>query len=192
MTVVADRRSVASGTWSQPEPPPELPSVDDAQRFYLFGTRARSTWFSCQAVPGPVYVESAPGGLARVLEKVAGELTRLGQLRPGWDGRQGRPVTQEAVFGAAWVLGNVLDARSEVPQLFPLPGGGLQIEWYGDDQVEIEIDAVGRAHILATTANGRILTEGTFDPQTPSGLTATIAALIKNLSAQVAAERQRT
>jgi hypothetical protein len=194
VTLVADRQSMASGATNELTPRPELLIVHDAQQFYLSGVHASpTTWSYSHVVPGHVYyIESQSGRLGRLLMNVAEELTRLGQLRPGWDRRRGRPITPEAIFGAAWVLGSVLDSSSEAPQFFPLPGGGIQIEWYADDQIEIEIDEVGQAHVLATSANGDVLAEGAFDPQVPSELAATTAALVKSLSAQVAAERRRT
>jgi len=197
MTVLADRQPVASGAITQPEPPPDLPNVDDAQQFYLSGTYAGSTaagsWFFQTVTPGPVYyVEPGPGGLAWVLVKVAEELSRLRQLRPRWDGHRARPITREAIDAAARVLARLLDAQSEVPQFFPLPGGGIQVEWLADDQIEIEIDGAGEAHVLATSASGNVLAEGILDPQGPSDLVATVAGLVKNLSAEVAAGRQRT
>jgi hypothetical protein len=192
MTVLADRQPVASGATTQPEPPPELPNVDDAQQFYLSGIHAWTTavgpWFCYTITPGPVYyVEPRPGGLAWVLGRVAEELSRLGQFRPGWDGRRARPITREAIHATARVLARLLDGQSAVPQFFPLPGGGIQVEWLADDQIEIEIDGAGEAHVLATSASGDVLAEGILDPQGQSDLAATVARLVNKLSAEVAA-----
>lgn len=188
MTIVADRRSVASGTTNKPEPPPELPSVDDAQQFYLEGSYAASTimWQNQRpnVVQGVVcYVDPEPGGLAWVLERVASELSRLVQLRPGWDGRHGKPVTQEAVYGTAGVLINLLDRNSQVPQFFPLPDGGIQVEWYGDNEIEIDVDGSGGAYVIATS-KGEVVAEGVLEQAGPSDLTATISVLLKELSTQ--------
>ncbi len=38
MTVLADRGSKASGTTREPEPPPDLPNVDAAQQYYIYGS----------------------------------------------------------------------------------------------------------------------------------------------------------
>jgi len=197
MTILTDRQPVASGATTQPGPPPELPNVDDAQQFSVSGSYAGSTavgaWLFHAVTPGPVYyVEPSPGGLAWVLSRVARELSRLRQLRPRWDGHHARPVTQEAIYATARVLGRLLDGQSEVPQFFPLPGGGVQVAWLANDQIEVEIDAAGEAHVLATAENGDVLAEGILDPQGPSELVVTVTRLVKNLSAEVAAGRQGT
>jgi hypothetical protein len=197
MTILADRQPIASGATTQPEPPPVLPNVDDAQRFYLCGSYASSAavgpW-PCNSTSGYVYyVERGPGSLAWILREVAGELSRLSQLRPRWDGHRARPITQEAIYATARVLTSLLDWKSEPPQFFPLPGGGIQVEWLADDQqIEIEIDQVGEAHVLATAASGDVLVEGILDLQGPSDLVTTVARLVKELSAEIIAERQRT
>jgi hypothetical protein len=191
MTIVADRRSIASGTTNKPEPPPELPSVDDAQQFYLEGSYAASTIMRHNVVQGVVcYVDPEPGGLAWVLERVASELSRLVQLRPGWDGRHGKPVTQEAVYGTARVLINLLDRNSQVPQFFPLPDGGIQVEWYGDHEIEIDVDGSGEAYVIATS-KGEVVAEGVLEQAGPSDLAAAISVLLKELSTQ-SSGRHRT
>lgn len=197
MTILADRRPVASGTTTQPEPPPELPNVDDAQQFYLRGSYVRSTavrpWASQSVTTGHVYyVERGSGGLGWLLDRLETELSRLSQLRPRWDGHRARPITREAVYGMATVLARLLDLQSEVPQFFPLPGGGIQVVWVADNEIEIEVDAAGEAQVLATDANGDVLAEGILDSESSSELVSTVVNLLKDLSAQVARARQRT
>lgn len=196
MTILADRQPIASGATTQPEPPPELPDVDDAQQFYLSGTYTGSmivgSW-SHSVMPGPVYfAEPGPGGLAWLLDRIAAELTRLSRLRPRWDGQRAQPITQAAIFAAAHVLGFLLDGQSEAPQFFPLPDGGIQVSWLANDEIEIEIDAAGEAHVLATDASGDVVAEGTLDPQWSPDLVTAVAGLIKRLSAEVVAGRQTT
>lgn len=194
MTLVDDRRPKASGTTTEQAPPLELPDVYDAQQFYLLEAGAQqSAWSYHHLVPRPVcYIEPRSGGLGRLVAKLSGELTRLGQLHPGWDGRQAKPITQQAAYAAVGVvLTLMLDGQSEFPQFFPLPDGGIQVEWYADDQVEIAIDGRGEAHVLATAANGDVVAEGIFDPRVPSELAATTTALVKRVSAQFATERRQ-
>jgi hypothetical protein len=192
MTILADRRPIASGVTTHPAPAPELPELDDAQQFYLSGgytgyTRVRS------APPAPVYYDRGSEGLAWVFREIVKELTRLMELPPRWDGRQARPIKQEAIYAFLQVLPYLLDQTSEPPQFFPLPSGGIQVEWLsGTQQVEIEIDQSGEACALATTADGDVLAEGILDTQGPSDLVSTVAGLVKNISAEIAAERQRT
>jgi hypothetical protein len=193
MTLVDDRRPVASGTTSPTDPPPVLPNVDEARRFYVAGRYVPHVSSFHPATPGTVYyVETGFGGLGERLDLVAAELTQMLQLRPGWDGRHAGPVTQAAVYTAGLVLLRLLAESQEVPQLFPLPSGGLQAEWYADDElgIEIEIDAAGEAYLLATAADGEVLAEGTLDAQAPSELASTAARLLGEFSGNVAARRR--
>jgi hypothetical protein len=196
MTILADRQPIPSGATTQPTPPPELPDVDDAQQFYLSGSYTGfthvSTWVSGTTSRAIYYVEQGPGSLGWALSEVVRELSRLTQLRPRWDGRRAQPIKPETVFAAIQVLAYLLDQTSEPPQSFPLPNGGIQVEWLsGDKQIEIEIDQSGEAYVVATSTDGDVLAEGILDPQGPSDLVKTVAGLVKNFSAEIAAERQR-
>jgi hypothetical protein len=195
MTALDDRRPVASGLTNMPKPPPELPAVDSARQFYLHGSRAAGTvvWHGHRAAAGLVYYSAPePDRLARLINWVARELTRMRELQPGWDGHRAVPITEEAVNGTVRALADVLDEDSEPPQFFPLPDGGIQVEWYADDDIEVEIDGKGEAHALVTAANGDIIVEGTFDPHEASDVVVGVARFLKTFSARVAAERQRT
>ena len=206
MTLLVDRQPAASGATRQPEPPPELPDVEDAKQFYLYGqgtylctltsttpwTVSTDWWVSHAVRFHHSYYLHQPVSqrLDRLGQTLAQELARLRSLREGWDGRRARPITLEALYGTILALAALLDEESVAPQFFPLPDGGVQFEWYAEDQIEIEVDRTGEAHVLATAANGDVLAEGVFDPQPPSELAATVAQLVKNLSARVGAERQ--
>lgn len=195
MTVLDDQRSAASGMTNKPEPPPELPAVDAARQFYLYGSGAVGTvvWHGHGAAGGfAYYFGPEPDRLGRLINWVARELTRMRELRPGWDGHRAMPITEEAVNGMVRFLADVLDEESEPPQFFPLPDGGIQIEWYADDDIEIEIDGTGEAHALITAANGDTIVEGTFDPHEASDVVVKVARFLKTFSARVATERLRT
>lgn len=206
MTILADRQPIASGATTQPTPPPELPEVDDAKQFYLFGSYSgvarlsgihaefgHPGWARPPATGATCYVERGSGGLAWVLREIVKELTRLMELPSRWDGRQAQPIKPETVFAGVAVLANLVDYTSELPQFFPLPGGGIQVEWLsGTHEVEIQIDQSGEAWVLATTADGDEIAEGILNPQGPSDLDATVAGLVKIISAEIAAERHRT
>jgi hypothetical protein len=187
MTVLADRSSKASGTTQEPQPPPELPTVDAAQDFYIYGARAH-------AVFQVKWHGAAPLRWAdpwdRLLEAVAFDLVRLQDLRPGWDGRRARRVTPEAMRSTLEILGRILNVNSEPPQVFPLPTGGIQLEWLaGGDEIEIEIDSSGASRVLAESTTGNTIAEGDLDPSQPDGLIAVVAEFLTELSAHVAAER---
>lgn len=192
MSKLAERRPVAPGVTTPKLPPPQLPGAESARQFYLYGPvlPVMNCWVvdtsSAYAEPEPV-----PDRLAALLNLAARELLRLRELRPGWDGRQARPITPWAVYTTIRVLAAILDESSEPPQFFPLLDGGIQVEWYADDEIEIHVDAGGKAYVLATTANGDTLAEGPFDPQAPGQIVRDVAKYLKEFSARVAEERQR-
>jgi hypothetical protein len=141
----------------------------------------------------PVYYGFQPvsSNVDQLAHSLTKELVRLRALRQGWDGRNAKPITPEAIYGTILVLNALLDGNSEPPQFFPLSEGGIQVEWCGHDEVEIAIDGSGEAHVLATAENGDVIAEGILDPIGPSDLVATTAAIVKNLSASIAAERHK-
>lgn len=190
MSLLADRLPVATSTTNRPEPPPELPAVEAAQQFYLYGSSG-AVWAQFKWVPaGRVYY--FPPETRRIeplLDWVRQELSRLMTLQPGWDGHRAKPITEHALYGTGWVLSALLNQDSVAPQFFPLPDGGIQIEWFADDEIEIEIDGSGQGHVLAAAANGDTIAEGTFDPQAPGELIADVAKFLEELSARVKAER---
>jgi hypothetical protein len=193
MTVLDNRRSVASGTWNQPEPPPELPNVDDAQQFYLFGAEAYTAWSKQHIVPVWVSIASSRQvKIGRLLPEAMEELLRLRQLGPRWNGRKAPPITDKALYSAAGiVLPLMLREQAELPQFFPLPDGGIQIEWYAEDQVEIEVDASGEVYAVATASDGETIADGILDPLVPSDLSAIITGAVVKVSEQIAAGRRQ-
>jgi hypothetical protein len=195
MSTVADRLPTSPGLTSLLDPPPDLPSAEAAREFYLYSTDVTASvmWHYAPRSEGWM-VSGAPqkrDRLTALLDLVAAELRRIQRLRSGWDGHHAVPVTQAAIYGAASLLGRVLDATSEPPQIFPLADGSIQIEWYAGDEIDIEIDSGGTVHVLATSSSGQILVEGSFDPQVPSQIISDLAKYVRELSAWVAEERQR-
>jgi hypothetical protein len=64
------------------------------------------------------------------------------------------------------VLARLLDEESAAPQFFPLPDGGVQLEWLvAGNSVVIEIDARGEAYVLATTEKDSVVVEGVYGPE---------------------------
>jgi hypothetical protein len=195
MSAIADRLPTSPGLTSPLDPPPDLPSAEAAREFYLYGAGATASavWHYAHRNEGWVVSGAAQkrDRLAALIDLVAFELRRIQRLRPGWDGHHAVPVTQAAIYASASLLGKILDATSEPPQIFPLPDGSVQIEWYAGDEIDIEIDSGGAAHVLATSSSGQTLVEGSFDPQAPSQMISDLAKYVRELSAWVAEERQR-
>ena len=63
-------------------------------------------------------------------------LRELEALETGWDGHDGKPITEAALKAVGMFL--------EHPFIGPLSYGGLQIEWHQDGwEVEVEFDDQG-------------------------------------------------
>lgn len=185
MTILEDRRPVSSGATSQPDPPPELPNVDAARQFYLYG--ADAVYYGGSYVTTLCAYPSASGIGRReaLLEEAARELLRLRKLPQGWDGYRAAQISKAAIYGAGWVLDAILAADSCKPQVFPTADGGVQIEWYADgDEITIDIDPAGEAAVLAEF-DGETVAEDIFDPQTPDESILQIASLVKEISARI-------
>lgn len=83
------------------------------------------------------------------------QLQLLVALRRGWDGRRAEPVTELAVQTVVLVLAEVMAGSTPSPQYFPLPDGGLQVEWHaGGHDIEVEVDGDGSLHVLSTEPEG--------------------------------------
>lgn len=71
-------------------------------------------------------------------------LTKLRELKDGWDGYRGIPITDRALRTA------------DSLQYTPMSNGGLQIELHGKGPlVEIEIDPDGTVANVSITPTGR-------------------------------------
>lgn len=93
--------------------------------------------------------------------RTVARLNSLLDLRDGWDGHRAHAVTIPATEATVRVLASLMDETSAPPQLFPLPDGGLQIEWHvGGNSIEVEIDAGGEPCVLARTHDGATVADG--------------------------------
>ncbi len=117
--------------------------------FYLYGPPPVDQISIHVVAPDPT---GRLGWLASTIEKQLNDLLRL---RPGWDGRRARPPYQAAVMRAIEVFASFGDLAFP-PQVFPLPDGGIQLEWHAGSSVEIEVDAEGVAHVLVVDDIGEI------------------------------------
>lgn len=180
--VIALPLPAASGLTNQPSPPPDLPDVEDAKQFYLGWGRRYVAKFAKAYWP----LSARHTDWDQLVDVLATELQELISLRPGWDGGRANSITSKAVYGAVLVLSALLDAESEPPQFFPLPSGGIHLEWLvGGDEVEIDIDDRGAANVLAESASGEVIADGPLDPMQQTGTAAEIAKFLAALSADL-------
>jgi hypothetical protein len=113
------------------------------------------------------------------------ELNRLIDLGEGWDGGRARAVTLPALRTTVEVLARLLTQQSPRPQFFPLPDGGIQVEWLvAGNSVVIEVDAQGEAYVLATTSKDSEVADGIISRQTPE-LMRSVAKFLSALSNHV-------
>jgi hypothetical protein len=145
MTLDVLDRELANGSTLY-RPSRRSPAILAAQNFYERGAevgahRIRITAFT-----------ERMKWLAPVVEGRINDLLALGAA---WDGHRAEPITLDAALAAASVSFALCADVGLAPQIFPLPDGGLQLEWHaGGHSLEIEIDAEGEAHALAATPDG--------------------------------------
>jgi hypothetical protein len=102
----------------------------------------------------------APGA-ANALQQTLRLLAELGRLEPDWDTYGSEPPTKEAIAAARHLIEEVqrglqgTEAGLSLPfAVVPLSGGGVQIEWRGEnDSIEVEIGPRGEwGYLLARGA----------------------------------------
>src|SRR5262245_49070204 len=72
--------------------------------------------------------------------KALAKVTELGRLREGWDGYGSRSIQPAALERISSVINVLSSLRLPNPEIFPVPGGGLQIEMeLAGKEIEIEI-----------------------------------------------------
>jgi hypothetical protein len=163
MTLLLDR-PVAAGLTLSPQaqaPPPGLQAAED---FYLRGSDRQFD----RTIE--IRVRARDGNLRRtwLAAHMEDRLNALLRLRLGWDGYRAQPLSMDAVEAAVDVLFGMADDLSLPPQLFPLPDGGIQMEWHADgEDLEIEVDPAGSAHVLATDASGLVVVDAELAPSRP-------------------------
>ncbi len=105
------------------------------------------------------------------LQDIERKINRLLELPAGWDGRRATRTTVPAVGATVRLLLALMTPQSLPVQLFPLPDGGIQVEWHvAGSSIEIDIDGKGEAFVTAETSEGRLIAEGDLDVNSLGGL----------------------
>lgn len=119
---------------------------------------------SIAARPVPsLRVDGWPSESLRDVARIVDAVNALLGLAEGWDGRRALPVTEAATEAALAIAVRLVDGHHLLPQIFPLPDGGLQLEWHGFGAgLEIEVDGSGAPCGVATDAAGQALWERDF------------------------------
>lgn len=77
------------------------------------------------------------------------KISELAQLPENWDSYGSRPIQQPAIEQSADVLARISNLDLPNPQIFPVPGGGIQLEFQQESrELEIEILPDGSIQFL--------------------------------------------
>ncbi len=81
--------------------------------------------------------------------QVAVRLAELAALREDWDGYGARRLDHDALRLADDVLEDMMQRLPLLPDIFPVPDGGVQLEWeVGPVELELELEPGGRSAIF--------------------------------------------
>lgn len=84
-----------------------------------------------------------------VQRRVAERLGELIALATGWDGEDAKPIDRTALSAAAAVIAQLTSAGLPEPELFPVPDGGVQVEWRaGPVEIELEFEPDARGFVF--------------------------------------------
>lgn len=125
-----------------------------ASRKLIYGSTLASvdltTWMKTFESPPVQWSEVVPYATASdwFLASV-GTVARLSKLPADWDSYGSPPVTAEARSQALRLLALLNGQASAMPQIGPVPGGGLQMEWsQGHRALELEVRPDGSVEFL--------------------------------------------
>lgn len=96
------------------------------------------------------------------------KISELARLAENWDSYNSRPIQSAAIEQASKAIESLSDVNLPAPQIFPVPGGGLQLEFEQDGrELEIEFLPDGSTAYLMVANNGE-MREGSI-PSGPKG-----------------------
>jgi hypothetical protein len=80
---------------------------------------------------------------------------RLSGLAPNWDSYGSPAISQSAILRAALMVIATVERSSPKPNVVPVPGGGVQLEWAGPGgELEIECSPTGAISYLFERPDG--------------------------------------
>ena len=81
--------------------------------------------------------------------KIAERLDELASLEPNWDGYGAKLIDPAALRQASVVLEDLHGWPLREPEIFPVPDGGVQLEWTsGPVELELEFEAGGQSAVF--------------------------------------------
>lgn len=104
-------------------------------------------------------------GASSWLRAAQRKISELARLAENWDSYGSRPIQGAAIKQASDALGYLSSLNLPPPQIFPVPGGGLQLEFeQSGRELEIEFLPDGSTEYLQIASDGE-MREGSI----PSG-----------------------
>ena len=179
MTLMLDQ-PVSVGATLYPRGSATDPDRQAAEDFYQRGAAPTARAVAIQVV-GP------DGSLRRdwLASYMEDKINELLSLPAGWDGEMADQISLAAVGTVVALIGRLSTDLVVPPFVFPLPDGGLQIEWHaGRLAVEIEVDGEGEAHLLAINQDGVVDVNDELALDDDAGLAAARRA-VERLSARL-------
>jgi hypothetical protein len=77
----------------------------------------------------------------QVEQRITHRLETLLELNAGWDGADAHSIDPEPLVVAGRLIAQAISAGLPEPELFPVPDGGVQVEWRaGPVELELEIE----------------------------------------------------
>jgi hypothetical protein len=111
-----------------------------------------------------VFGPDIPAERQAMVNLAVDQVNELRLLTDGWNGHHAREITEAAAEGAVLAASVVAVGHGARPQVFPLPGGGLQVEWhYAGRDLEIEVESDGSLHVLAVDTEERVVIDAEAD-----------------------------
>ncbi len=111
-----------------------------------------------------VFAPDFPTDRQAMVNLAMDQINELRLLTDGWNGHRAREITEVAAEGAVLAASVVVVGRHARPQVFPLPSGGLQVEWhYAGCDLEIEVESDGSLHVLAVGAGEQVVIDAEAD-----------------------------
>lgn len=90
------------------------------------------------------------------------KVTRLRSLEEDWDSYGGQPLSDETINKSIWLIMGVPMENLPLPHVIPTAGGGIQFEWGGIRELEIEVTKNGEIEYLICE-NGDPVEEGSIE-----------------------------
>lgn len=90
------------------------------------------------------------------------KISELSKLPENWDSYDSRAIQQPAIEQATALLFKLANLNLPPPDIFPVPGGGLQLEFQQESrELEIEILPDGQTEYLTVNEDGQ-MSEGSI------------------------------